>query len=320
MLPRVFIGSSVEAFGIADAVQSELEYVSEPTVWRQDVFQPGESTLQGLVAALDTYDLAVFVFAADDVAQIRESEYSVVRDNVIFEFGLFVGRLGTPRCFFLVPRGDKRLHLPSDLLGITPLTYAHRPKEWAAAVGPACRKIRAAVDEARQDRFSPAWLTYLLRGLRHTYLHHLQEHDQESSPPVRVSIMTPSRTGSAKHPLLRITSADYLDEFDDQELSDAWSMGQGKCGVAWEQSRQVVYAPEIPLDEMQFQEMGRKSGAAKEIRSLLSTPLMVNGTVYGILNIDSVWPSKRTLLHTEAVRLLFRDGSSQLSQILTRMR
>src|SRR6202040_953388 len=39
----------------------------------------------------DSYDLGVFVFDADDVAVIRDNKTPTVRDNVLFELGLFIG-------------------------------------------------------------------------------------------------------------------------------------------------------------------------------------------------------------------------------------
>lgn len=53
---------------------------------------------------------------------MRSREHYVVRDNVLFELGLFIGSIGKERCFIIKPR-DVELHFPSDLLGITPTDY-----------------------------------------------------------------------------------------------------------------------------------------------------------------------------------------------------
>lgn len=121
--PRVFIGSSVESLDVSYSVQESLEYDLEATVWTQGIFQPSRYVMEDLINALAESDFALFVFAPDDVLMVRDEEKKVVRDNVVFELGLFIGRLGRERCFIIVPRDSDELNLPSDLLGLTPLSY-----------------------------------------------------------------------------------------------------------------------------------------------------------------------------------------------------
>jgi hypothetical protein len=145
-LPRLFIGSSTEGLDIAFAIQENLERDAETTVWSQGLFRPSQNTLHELVAALDRFDFASFVFSPDDVIRIRGREHLTARDNVIFELGLFFGALGLSRCFFVVPRDSDAMHLPTDLLAITPLTYAARRSDdnLVAALGSACNQVRRA--------------------------------------------------------------------------------------------------------------------------------------------------------------------------------
>ena len=46
-----------------------------------------------------------------------------MRDNVIFETGLFMGSHGRSQTFLITPYDVPDLHIPTDLLGITPATY-----------------------------------------------------------------------------------------------------------------------------------------------------------------------------------------------------
>ncbi len=77
---------------------------------------------------------------------MRDQSAHAVRDNVVFELGLFIGRLGKERTFFFIPR-DQELHIPSDLIGITPGIYEPNRKDGniVAALGPATNRVRKAL-------------------------------------------------------------------------------------------------------------------------------------------------------------------------------
>lgn len=150
--PAVFIGSSVEGLDIAHTVQELLEFDCESTVWTQGVFKPSMTALADLYMRTRRSELAVFVFTPDDELVLRGKTTRVPRDNVIFELGLFIGALEPGRCFIVQPRGLP-MHLPSDLLGVTPLTYPadRSDKNLLAALGPACNQIRRAIRHYEQD-------------------------------------------------------------------------------------------------------------------------------------------------------------------------
>ena len=147
MKPRIFIGSSTENLDIAYAVQENLDHDADCTVWTQDVFQLSKSAMESLVVALDDFEAGIFVFTPSDVTTLRGADFQTVRDNVILELGMFIGRRGRERTFIIVPRGVADLHLPTDLLGVTAATYegARRDKNWRAALGPACNQIRKSL-------------------------------------------------------------------------------------------------------------------------------------------------------------------------------
>ncbi|WP_082605542.1 TIR domain-containing protein [Curvibacter sp. PAE-UM] len=144
MKPRAFIGSSVEGLNIAYAVQQNLLYDAEITVWSQGVFQLTAGAVDSLIDILNTSDFGIFIFTPDDIATIRKASTPVVRDNVLFELGLFLGKLGRDRAFFLIPDNITDLHLPTDLLGITPGKYegSRSDTNLQAATGPVCNQIR----------------------------------------------------------------------------------------------------------------------------------------------------------------------------------
>ncbi len=126
MKPKLFVGSSTEGLKTAYAIQENLEHDALCTVWTQGIFQLSGNALDNLLEAAGEYDFAVFVFQPDDISQIRDETVNTVRDNVVFELGLFIGGLGKERVFFLVPKGSEEAHLPTDLIGVEPGHYVPR--------------------------------------------------------------------------------------------------------------------------------------------------------------------------------------------------
>jgi len=152
--PRLFVGSSLEQIAFARAVHRELDHDADVTVWDQDVFDLSKSALESLLELLHENDFFAFIFAPDDVARIRDREYQVTRDNVIFELGLALGALGPERTFILMPEGVDDLHLPSDLAGITAARYRRDRADGnvRSMVAPACDLIRQAMSNAGERR------------------------------------------------------------------------------------------------------------------------------------------------------------------------
>ena len=65
MKKRIFIASSTEGLDVAYAVQENLEYNFEVTVWPQGVFELTKSALESLCDARRQYDAAIFVFTPE---------------------------------------------------------------------------------------------------------------------------------------------------------------------------------------------------------------------------------------------------------------
>lgn len=146
--PTLFIGSSTEGLPVANAIQHNLEFFAEVTIWTQDLFKLSIPIITSLFKSLSRFDFAIFVFSPDDIQIIREEKNNVVRDNVIFETGLFAGKLGFERVFLVRPRGMD-MHLPSDMLGIVIGQYeANRAdKNLIAATGTFCNQVKNSITE-----------------------------------------------------------------------------------------------------------------------------------------------------------------------------
>jgi|GEM_PF-7021525 len=151
--PLVFIGSSVNSLETAGAIQVGLHHDAETVVWNQNVFQVGTTNIESLMRELERSDFGIFVFAPDDVVTMNSRKTAAVRDNVIFEFGLFLGRLDRERVFALLPAGTK-IRLPSDLTGVIFGEY-NPDQELVSAVGPFCYQVRQLI-KTRSNRLRGA--------------------------------------------------------------------------------------------------------------------------------------------------------------------
>lgn len=118
--PRIFIASSMESLPIADAINVNLDITAETIVWPRST--PSSNFIDVLLEHAHSVDFAAFICSPDDFAVMRGEEKQVIRDNVLFELGLFMGSLGKNRCFVVIPRGED-VHTPSDLLGFTAIHF-----------------------------------------------------------------------------------------------------------------------------------------------------------------------------------------------------
>ena len=143
---RIFIICSSEALPVARLIHSGLQYDQfDVIIWSEGVFKVTNYTLETLEDEVDQADFAIAVAHCDDIAAIREKEWPVPRDNVIFELGLFMGRRGRARAILMEPREDK-VKLPSDFAGVTTIGYRYVPgRDEASHIAPAVNTLRTHI-------------------------------------------------------------------------------------------------------------------------------------------------------------------------------
>jgi hypothetical protein len=154
----VFIGSSSEGLAIARAIGEGLECCSDPTVWDEDVFEFGRGYLEELMSELERHDFAILVLSPDDVTESRGQSQQSPRDNVLFECGLFMGKLGRERTFIVCDKSMK-MKLPSDLAGVTMLTYDSKRmvESPSSAVRGACMRINRLISKPDFRQLAGEW-------------------------------------------------------------------------------------------------------------------------------------------------------------------
>jgi Predicted nucleotide-binding protein containing TIR-like domain len=118
---RIFIGSSSEELKLAEFAKQVLEkdfevVIWNDTIWDSSIFKINQNFLNDLLKASLQFDFGILLGTGDDKVEYRGKEMLAPRDNILFELGLFMGRLGISKCAFVV---EKELKLLTDISGIT---------------------------------------------------------------------------------------------------------------------------------------------------------------------------------------------------------
>lgn len=120
MKPRIFIGSSTESLAVAERVKTFFSEDYDCYLWTDGIFKSNESFIDTLMKSASLFDFGIMIFAKDDETTVRGQAFESPRDNVVFEYGLFLGRVGVDKAFIVAEKGAK---IPSDLFGITHMFY-----------------------------------------------------------------------------------------------------------------------------------------------------------------------------------------------------
>jgi hypothetical protein len=143
----VFIGSSSEGLDIGAYIHKAMCRYSDAVLWTHGVFPPSYSTFESLLKIIEVSDFAVLALTPDDMTESRNQVKASPRDNVVFELGLFMGRLGRDRCY-IVHDETVDLKLPTDLLGLTTLTFRpYEARNLEAELGGVCTTIKRLIND-----------------------------------------------------------------------------------------------------------------------------------------------------------------------------
>jgi predicted nucleotide-binding protein len=146
--PEIFIGCSREMLVVAQQIQLALN--GQPmlvTIWTDSFFRASKTTIESLLDGFNKFDFAILVLGKEDLVTSRSKTKPAPRDNVVFELGLAMGALSRERTFMVYEQGlDTKI--PSDLLGVTPMTYRDgTPNTLATRIAPVATQIRLEVEE-----------------------------------------------------------------------------------------------------------------------------------------------------------------------------
>jgi CRP/FNR family transcriptional regulator, cyclic AMP receptor protein len=143
--PRVFVISSSEGKPAAAEVRRHLDQDDGIRVylWDKGTFAISDYPVSSLEDAIEAADFTIAIARSDDAVVKRGEAGNIPRDNVTFEYGMSVGRLGRERSILLVDSATE-LKLPSDLAGLTTLRFNGSDRDKME------RSVAKACDEARR--------------------------------------------------------------------------------------------------------------------------------------------------------------------------
>ncbi len=159
MKPELFIGSSYESIDVVNALEQKLKFKFHVKPWTKGIFDISSTTLEDLLEQLNKSEFGIFVFTPDDISKIRKKTHLVARDNVLFELGLYFGKLGRKNSFILVPsKIPGNFHLPTDLIGINLGKFSKKiNSSYENAVTPFCKQLKKQIFKHEKFNLSGKW-------------------------------------------------------------------------------------------------------------------------------------------------------------------
>ena len=200
---KIFIGSSKKEESLAKKARIilEKEFPFEVIVWTDELWEKGtfrlnSSTLDGLMKATLRCDFGLMIGTKDDKVEVKGQEKFKARDNVIFELGLFMGRVGLTHVAFAV---EHDLDVMSDADGIC-LAYfdKHKRDSFKSAINKAGVYFTNA-PQTLANFFPSATLaaTYYKNLLYPIYKYHLKNKcfkvDNESYDKCKIKVLIPDK-------------------------------------------------------------------------------------------------------------------------------
>ncbi|MUP37826.1 nucleotide-binding protein [Labilibaculum sp. 44] len=85
-------------------------------------------------------NFAISLLTPDDICTIRGKTYGRARQNVIFEFGYFMGKLGRKNVVALF-EDSEAFEIPSDINGLIYIPYSSREDTWKLKLGKELKRV-----------------------------------------------------------------------------------------------------------------------------------------------------------------------------------
>lgn len=214
MKRKIFIGSSREGVNVAkkikDTINEKCKDWLECELWNDGkVFSINNGTLDSLIKASRKYDYGIFVASNDDIVSKRWKINKTMRDNVLFEMGLFLGSLGLNRAFLIT---HSKISLPSDFNGVTMIRYSKNNIN---------NKINDIITELNKTKNSfclkPIPSATLAMGYYEEYIYPLLQKISNVQPQFELEICIPKNLSKIEDQIAHyIKETSSSKEFDDR--------------------------------------------------------------------------------------------------------
>lgn len=123
---------------------------------------------------------------------------------------------------------------------------------------------------------------------------------------------------------LSIADHYYINMDSQEEIALKWAKGQGCCGWAWQDGKQLVVDPTIQPrkhqpDWRRFSTSSDHERLTKHLKSICSTPIFHPQTkkIIGVLNVDSTEPLAVTKFDSPAVYKDLQEKAVLIASLLT---
>jgi hypothetical protein len=159
----IFIASATEDASVMMLVVESIinanhsksaPFFLQPVPWNKTEWTLNQANLHSIIEFPKKYDYGCFLFTPTDTVISRNLKSFRVRDNVIFEFGLFVSQNDGLKKSFIIHPDESNLKLASDLSGIVTAKYFHSEDQQSLStnIGIAVETIFKAVEKHENEK------------------------------------------------------------------------------------------------------------------------------------------------------------------------
>lgn len=177
MKAHTVIFSSSTSYHVAEGLHKNLKGQNLVHLWKGDFFGKNKTTpLWTFFKKLFNYDYAILILSDDNIildSQNLQNQIWVPRDNVIFELGATMARLGPQKTILLVP-DYLEIRLPGYFDDIMPFKFSYsKPKSSKSIHTRAATRLAARGIEDILSNIDPGTFHSELpaQGLAHAYVH-----------------------------------------------------------------------------------------------------------------------------------------------------